>query len=418
MTLRSKEVTVSNPFAITTTTSVVRLDPEGHGEAVFTVSNETGAEIEGRVLLVPGDPAIEGWLSLAEEAERRFPAAGTAQYTARVAVPAGATPGRYSFRLDALDVQHPDEAYSEGPTVTFQVQPPEPPDGFPWWIIAVIAGVLVVGGVIAFLLWPRSLRMPTVAGLPLGQAEATLTVEGIPVGRTIEVPEAGTTPGYVVASTPKPGDVVTPGATVVLAVAAAATPTPTPTFTPTPTPVPVTVDLVAAADRFWWPQFTVCLVGQCPDFGHGDQLDVIARAVNLGGGGRNLPIFDAGMAAVRFDLSSIPPEATVDEAVLNLFLNSGQETGLQVYVLRATSPWSEDEGTKPTCTSDGRAVDSVGLTSGRYDWDITAIVQNQHANPTTNYGVCLELDKVGTRSFASREGPSSTRPRLTITYRP
>jgi hypothetical protein len=53
------------------------------------------------------------------------------------------TPSGYTFRLDAANVANPDDDYTQGPVVTFQVTPVAV-KSFPWWIVAVIGGVLLI----------------------------------------------------------------------------------------------------------------------------------------------------------------------------------------------------------------------------------------------------------------------------------
>jgi len=164
---------MANPFAITTTTNHAPLGAARRGAVVFNVSNAAGVEIEGRALIHADDPSTESWLQVEGEAERAFKVKGTEQVTVHIAPPEGAAPGRYAFRLDVVGVESPDEQYSEGPAVTFDVAPPPPPPRpFPWWIAAAGAAVVIV--VLAIVLWPRRVTLPEVAGQPRATAEAML----------------------------------------------------------------------------------------------------------------------------------------------------------------------------------------------------------------------------------------------------
>lgn len=141
-----------NPFSITAATDTVRLDAQGRGSTTFTVSNTSGRSRRGRARLKSADPGQASWLSLEGEAERDFTADGTHQYTVRVAVPPGTPAGRHTFGLDVVSVENPDEEWSQGPQVAFEVPAPPPKKPFPWWIILVVLALILVGGVVAWLL--------------------------------------------------------------------------------------------------------------------------------------------------------------------------------------------------------------------------------------------------------------------------
>ena len=141
---------MSSPFAITSATNSVLLDGNRKSETTFTVSNASGRPLRGRAIIVPVAPTQAAWLSVVGQAERAFAIAGADQYTVQVAAPAAAAPGSYAFHLDMVG-EVPDEEYSTGPTVTFTVMAPPPPKKFPWWIVAVIAGVVIVA-IVGFLM--------------------------------------------------------------------------------------------------------------------------------------------------------------------------------------------------------------------------------------------------------------------------
>jgi hypothetical protein len=141
-----------NPFTITTAADSVRLDSQGRGSTTFTVSNRSGQPRRGRARPVPSSPEQASWLSVDGEAERSFSPDGTQQYTVRVASPPGAPTGRYTFGLDVVSVENPDEEWSQGPKVAFEVAPSPAKKPFPWWIVVVAAAVLLVGGLIAWLM--------------------------------------------------------------------------------------------------------------------------------------------------------------------------------------------------------------------------------------------------------------------------
>jgi hypothetical protein len=153
---------VPSLFTITTGSNTVLLDAERKGVAAFTVSNITGRAVRGRGIPRPLGQTASNWLSIAGAAERDFDIAATQQYVVQVAVPMDAAPGNYTFRLDEVGVDNPDENITQGPVVAFQVAPlqePPPRKPFPWWIVVVAAGIIVLV-VLAAIFLPRVLNPP------------------------------------------------------------------------------------------------------------------------------------------------------------------------------------------------------------------------------------------------------------------
>ncbi len=143
-----------SPFAITAATNTAMLDARREGAVTFTVTNISGRALRGRANLVTVDPKGAKWLSIAGEAEREFNIAQTEQYTVKIAVPPDGAPGSYPFHLDMVGTDNPDENFTPGQQVTFQVPAEEvKPKPFPWWILVVAAVVLVVLACVAFFLY-------------------------------------------------------------------------------------------------------------------------------------------------------------------------------------------------------------------------------------------------------------------------
>ena len=155
----------------------------------------------------------------------------------------------------------------------------------------------------------------------------------------------------------------------------------------------------------------------------------------------------ANIAVLKFDLSSIPRDAVVQQATLRLALveadgksestynvsahkivnknpNLAKVTG---YTSDGTTPWSSS-----ACCYDGiplaqadlspsYATKAINKTPGFKSWAITPMVQEWLADPATNYGVALNADttilKNRYRYFASKEHPDATlRPYLEIRF--
>jgi beta-lactam-binding protein with PASTA domain len=225
-------------FAITAARETVTLDNEGRAEVSFTASNTGSKPIAGRAKLVPLGLTKAAWLSLEGEQERSFAKGEAHQLTVHIAVPPGTPVGKYSFRLNIISVENPDDEFTEGPSVSFEVKEltvaQAPARKFPWWIVAV-AGVLVVGGgLITWLLLPQKGTMPNVVGksnqepekvkvpdmvgMPFEEAVNSLDTAKLKLGAK-ETKITGTQqPGIVAEQNPKAEDEVSAGSGVTLVV--------------------------------------------------------------------------------------------------------------------------------------------------------------------------------------------------------
>ncbi|WP_224241333.1 MXAN_6577-like cysteine-rich protein [Hyalangium gracile] len=175
-------------FAITTPAATITLEPSGRGEVSFTVSNVTDGLLRAKASLVPSSALPGEWLSLRGSVLRDMPPGSTEVFTVEIQVPAGTAPGPRTFSLVVADNDVPDERFAEGPAVSVSVSAPvaAPARGSPWWLVAVGVGVVVAGGVAAFL----ALRdgEPPPAGCPVGQSSCAgecvdLQVDGQNCGR-------------------------------------------------------------------------------------------------------------------------------------------------------------------------------------------------------------------------------------------
>lgn len=211
---------MSSPFTITTATPAIQLDASRHGVATFTVTNTTAHPIRGRADLSAETPGVEAWLAVEGPRERDFAEQGTEQYAVGVRVPTNAAPGRYAFGLSMVGVDDPDELFSEGPRVEFEVmQPVKPRRPFPWWIVAAVVGVLAIAAIVTSVLLTRKVEVPDVINQKAYDAQKTLEDAGLKVGKTTTAPDAAATPGYVIATTPGAGEKVERGSSVTLVLA-------------------------------------------------------------------------------------------------------------------------------------------------------------------------------------------------------
>jgi serine/threonine-protein kinase len=200
-------------FAITAARETVTLDNEGRAEVSFTASNTGPKSIAGRVTLVPLGSAKAAWLNLDGEQERNFAKGEAHQLTVRIAVPPGTPVGKYSFRLNIISVENPDDEFTEGPSVSFEVKElavaTAPARKFPWWIV-IIAGVLLLGGgLITWLLIPQKITVPKIVGEDITKAKVLL--EDAKLRLTTESKSAGEKPGTIIDQNPKKDERVAPG---------------------------------------------------------------------------------------------------------------------------------------------------------------------------------------------------------------
>jgi beta-lactam-binding protein with PASTA domain len=200
----------------------VSLDPSGAAQASFTVTNTSPQGVKGRLLTRPRDPAKPEWVSVVGESVRPFAPNAAEQVVVQLNVPPGSPPGSYSFRLDAVSEDDPDEDFTEGPSVAFEVAPPPQPQKkkFPWWILIVAAVVLliVIGVVVWLLLRDRPKPVPAVVGQPAAAAQSTLTKAGF-TAKTQSVPVNNPAQnGVVVSQAPAAGTKQKKGTEVTIAV--------------------------------------------------------------------------------------------------------------------------------------------------------------------------------------------------------
>jgi hypothetical protein len=138
-------------FEIPDGPTTVALKKEGafhKGSAVFGVTNKTGEGLTARFSVqVQGDGKAE-WYQVQGEPERSVAAGENQTVTVVAKIPAATPPGQHRIKLRAINVNDPDNdsTDSSAATVTVPAAGPAPPPKkpFPWWILAVVGGVLVL----------------------------------------------------------------------------------------------------------------------------------------------------------------------------------------------------------------------------------------------------------------------------------
>ncbi len=204
-------------------------------------------------------------------------------------------------------------------------------------------------------------------------------------------------------------------------------PPPTPTGTPptpTPTPYRITTVFQNGVSGYLGTEDTY-LDTWARDQNHGGESSLVIRA----------PDIRAGL--LRFDVSFIPPQATILNATLGLYsLTSGGQP-IQVGAYRVLRPWNPSQATweqaaigvpwgQPGCndtTTDRAAtaddIQTVLDTRRWYDFDVTDMVQCWAADRSSNHGLVLKSwsEHQVQHSLAAAEYPLPlSRPRLIVSY--
>jgi PASTA domain len=226
---------MAQSFSITAGNPTCKLNPDRQAESTFTLTNSNGADkLLGQIKVRPLGEAQSSWFTIGDQPERTTQIEqefkqGTHQVRVKINVPPKVAPGKYSFRIDAISSDHPDDDYTEGQTVTIEV--PEaatvspPPSRWPW--IALAAAVVVaVAGVGAFIaLKPKPTVPAGLAGVSYEQAASAVTAAGLVPARK-DQPTNSQPTNSVIAVTPNSGEHVDKGATVTLTVATSQAPPP------------------------------------------------------------------------------------------------------------------------------------------------------------------------------------------------
>jgi uncharacterized repeat protein (TIGR01451 family) len=157
-----------------------------------------------------------------------------------------------------------------------------------------------------------------------------------------------------------------------------------------------------------------------PNTNYGDPVDMWAGYDHCFGG-------QIIRSLVGFDLSSIPPGTTVNQAQLYLYLMSSCDVGPRTHTFttyRIGSSWSELSVTWNTRPSFAEAYGSTSITSEAWGWyafDVTDLVRGWVNGSVSNYGLMVRgPESSGSSSallgFFTSEAGSSYAPYLEVTY--
>lgn len=154
------------------------------GNAVFNVTNKTGEGLTARFSVQIQGAGKAEWYSIQGEPERPVAAGETQTVTVLAKIPAATPAGQHRIKLRATNVNDPDNDSTDSTAATITipavVKPPVKKKPFPWWIIAVAAGVLVlvIGVIIAVVVMSGGSKVPKVIGMDYASAVAALKDKG------------------------------------------------------------------------------------------------------------------------------------------------------------------------------------------------------------------------------------------------
>jgi beta-lactam-binding protein with PASTA domain len=217
-------------FTVTAAGQKVNLDATGSAQTPFTVTNTSAQTLRGRLLTKPNAPTEPEWLSVVGESIRDFGPNAAEQVVVQLNVPPTTTPGSYAFRLDAVSEVDPDEDFTEGPSVAFEVTPPPPEPKkkrFPWWILIVVGAVvlLIIIGVVVWLLTKNDSKpatptfaIPSVVAMQPTQAQSVLARAGFQTAVQTVAVRLVRQVGFVVSQDPTAGTLKPRGTTVIIRV--------------------------------------------------------------------------------------------------------------------------------------------------------------------------------------------------------
>ncbi|MBO9560186.1 MAG: PASTA domain-containing protein [Caulobacter sp.] len=170
------------------------------GSAVFNVTNKTGEGLTARFSVQVQGPGKAEWYSVQGEPEHPVAAGETQTVTVQAKIPAATPAGEHRIKLRVTNVNDPDNDSTDSTAATVKipavVKPPVKKKPFPWWIIAVAGGVLVlvIGVIVAVVLMSGGPKVPKVIGMDYASAVAELQKGGYAVAPEIRAKPPGNEP--------------------------------------------------------------------------------------------------------------------------------------------------------------------------------------------------------------------------------
>ncbi len=186
------------------------------GTAVFGVTNKTGEGLTGRFSVQVQGAGKAEWYSIQGEPERPVAAGETQTVTVVAKIPAATPAGQHRIKLRATNVNDPDNDSTDSAVATVTIpavaKPPPAKKPFPWWILAVAGGVLVlvIGVIVAVVLMNSGPKVPKVIGLDYPAAVAALKEKGYAAAPEVKEPAPDQPQGKVFKQNPEAGAKVDP----------------------------------------------------------------------------------------------------------------------------------------------------------------------------------------------------------------
>jgi len=168
-------------FSLTIPEGMSKLKQDSRGQASLqvVVKNVSGTARDGRLVpisLPKGTPGVveKGWLKV-DAADRHLDVGKEETFTVRLSVPSNAAAGDYSFRLDAVWVDQPDQADSSS-AIGFTVAAKEKKETsiLVWLIPLLVVVVMGLGVGMWLLLRPSGTPVPDLHGQTVSDAVKTL----------------------------------------------------------------------------------------------------------------------------------------------------------------------------------------------------------------------------------------------------
>lgn len=160
---------MTSQWVVTTATEKLTLDQSRTAEITFTVTNKAARVARTAFDIRTGDGVDTSWFTI-DDPQRAIRPAASVPFPVRLAVPAQVAPGSYEFQARVCPPDAaPEENFVLSPRVLIEVPAPPAPEKkkWPWWLIAVAAGLLaLVIGVVTWLVWPSGDVEPQVEVTP------------------------------------------------------------------------------------------------------------------------------------------------------------------------------------------------------------------------------------------------------------
>jgi beta-lactam-binding protein with PASTA domain len=157
----------------------------------------------------------KGWVKIDGKTDRHFDPDKEETITIKIAVPPKSPAGTCTFRMDAVWVQQPDQG-DPGGAIAFTVAETPPPPPFKWWLIPVIAVVLIAIGIGVWLaVKGGGPKVPDLHGQSVTDAATALQVVGLTLDNNPDtVDSKPEDSGKIVSQSPKAGEKASKGQSV------------------------------------------------------------------------------------------------------------------------------------------------------------------------------------------------------------